>query len=287
MLEHEEYVEQAYFFRALMERIPQNLPMQECLRQIKEELLASAKLPMAVDFLRTELEHAGVIATAMARLPHYFTPFQTYIVREAENDRGRFDLLVALDILRAEAEYRAKGATRQGMFIFQFELLCRNRLRYDQGLTAVAADDWYDSDWKEWILIVRRQVGIIDFADLVYVRSEYYQKRRRSASQEPLEPEKPVLFGEKEGKIAWANRNKDPLFLFAALQRHLGYPAVPRLKPPDESPQQLHQMMRRIAHRSNHQIDVSKKSTKFRAKRHFGVIGHNLKIFSLFSKKSQ
>jgi hypothetical protein len=38
------------------------------------------------------------------------------------------------------------------------------------------------------------------------------------------------LFGEKEGQIALANRRKDPLFLFSALQRHLGYPAVPRPK---------------------------------------------------------
>ena len=31
--------------------------------------------------------------------------------------------------------------------------------------------------------------------------------------------------------IKVANRGKDPLYLFAALQRHLGYPAVPRLRP--------------------------------------------------------
>lgn len=246
MLEREEYVEQAYFFRILRERIPQNLPLQECLRQGKEELLATAKLPMAVDFLRTELEHSGVFATAMARLPHYFTSFQTYIAQEAENERGRFDMLVALDILRAQAEFLANGASRQGLFVFQFELLCRNRLRYDQGLTAIAADPWYDSEWRDWILIVRRQVGIVDFADLVYVRSQYYVNRRSAQAGGPVTPEKPVLFGEKEGKIAWANRDKDPLFLFAALQRHLGYPTVPRLKPPDESAQLVPQIMRRL-----------------------------------------
>jgi hypothetical protein len=255
MLERDEYVEQAYFFRVLRERIPQNLPLQECLRQVKEELLASTKLPLAVDFLRTELEHAGVFATAMQRLPHYFTPFQTYIVQEAENERGRFDLLVALEILHAEAEYRAAGASRPGLFIFQFELLCRNRLRYDRGLSAIAEDPWYESDWREWILIVRRQVGIIDFADLVYVRSEYYQKRRNSQSDGNVEPEKPVLFGEKEGKIAWANRDKDPLFLFAALQRHLGYPKVPRLQPPDDTPQIIPQLLRRME-RMEHRIKL-------------------------------
>ena len=38
----------------------------------------------------------------------------------------------------------------------------------------------------------------------------------------------PMLFGRQEGRIAKANRGKDPLYLFAALQRQLGYPAVPR-----------------------------------------------------------
>ena len=46
----------------------------------------------------------------------------------------------------------------------------------------------------------------------------------------PLEP----LFGEKEGKIAKASRGRDPLYLFAALQRQLGYPEVPRYKPRDD-----------------------------------------------------
>lgn len=246
MLEREEYVEQAYLFRVLAERIPKNLPLQECLRQVKEELLASTKLPIAVDFLRTELEHAGVLATAMARLNHYFTAFQTYIIQEAENERGRFDMLVALEVLRAEAEFKAAAASPQGLFIFQFEVLCRNRLRYDPGLDAIAADPCYNADWKDWIKVVRRQVGIIEFANLLYVRSQYYQKRRSARSENPPEPEKPVLFGEKEGKIAWANRDKDPLFLFAALQRHLGYPGVPRTKPPTESPEMIPQLLRRV-----------------------------------------
>ena len=36
-----------------------------------------------------------------------------------------------------------------------------------------------------------------------------------------------VLFGDKEGRIALANRGKEPMYLFAALQRQLNYPAVP------------------------------------------------------------
>jgi hypothetical protein len=246
MLEREEYVEQAYLYRSLSERLPQNLALQECLRQVKEELLATAKLPMAVDYLRTELEHSGLLAPAMAKLSHYFTPFQTYIMAEAENERGRFDLRVALQILRAEAEYRADGASPQGLLVFHFEILCRNRLRYDQGFTAMASDPWFDENWREWIGIVRRQIGIIDFADLVYVRSQFYHKRREIQAGETLPPEKPILFGEKEGKIAFANRQKDPLFLFAAMQRHLGYPTVPRTKPYDDTPQLIPSLMRRL-----------------------------------------
>ena len=246
MLERAEYVEQAYLFRILGERLPRNMPLQELLKQVREELLASTKLPLAVDFLRSELEHHGAFGPAMAKLSHYFAPFQTYLIQEAEDDRGRFDMGVALDVLRAEALYRAEGASRQGIFLFHFETLCRNRLRYDRGLQAVADDPLYDADWREWILTVRHQVGIVDFADLVFVRSEDYQRRRRIRCGEEVAPEKPVLFGEKEGKIALANRGKDPLYLFAALQRHLGYPEVPRLKPADATPQLIPQLMRRV-----------------------------------------
>jgi len=246
MLDSAEYVEQAYFFRTLSERLAQNMPLQELLRQTRDELLASTKLPMAIDFLRSELEHTGVFSPAMSRLRHYFTPFQTYLVSEAENERGRFDLRVALEILRAEAEYRAKEITRQGLFLFQFETLCRNRLHYDRGLTALSEDPSYDDDWREWIRTVRRQIGLVDFADLLYVRSASYVLERARRLGGEAELEKPVLFGEKEGKIALANRGKDPLYLFAALQRHLGYPEIPRPKPHDDAQQLIPQMLRRL-----------------------------------------
>ncbi len=246
MLEHEEYVEQAYFFRMLAERLPQNLPLQDLLRQTGEELLASTKLPMAIDFMRAELEHAGVLAPAMASLSHYFTPFQTYLMREAEQEGGRFDIRVGLKVLQAEAEFRAQEASPQGMFLFHFEVLCRNRLRYDPGLTAMAEDPIYDGDWRSWILVVRRQVGLIDLADLLYVRSQYYQVQRAQRAGRELEPEATVLFGEKEGKIALSNRGKEPLFLFAALQRHLNYPLVPRPIILDTTPDLIPKLLRRV-----------------------------------------
>jgi hypothetical protein len=246
LLEHEEYVEQAYFFRTLAERLPQDMPMQDLLRQTGEELLASTKLPMAIDFMRVELEHSGVLAPAMASLSHYFTPFQTYLMHEAEEDGGRFDIRVGLRVLQAEAEFRAKEASPQGMFLFHFEVLCRNRLRYDAGLTAMAEDPMYEGDWRRWILIVRRQVGLIDLADLIYVRSKYYQIQRSQRAGEELEPEAPILFGEKEGKIALSNRGKEPLYLFAALQRHLNYPLVPRPILTDRTPELVPLLLRRV-----------------------------------------
>ncbi len=246
MLEREEYVEQAYFFRTLGERLPKNMPLQELLQQTRDELLASTNLPHAIDFLRTELEHSGVFASAMARLPHYFTPFQTYVIEEAENERGRFDMRIALDILRSEAEYRTKSASLQGLFLFHFEVLSRNHLGYDKGLTAIAADPMYDDDWREWILFVRHQVGFIDLAELLFMRSEYARMRRAARGGTAEEPEQPVLFGEKEGKIAWANRGKEPLYLFAALQRHLGYPEVPRHKAQDDSVDLVSLALRRL-----------------------------------------
>ena len=235
MLDREEYVEQAHLFRTLGERLSDNVPMQELLAYVKQEVLSTTRLPMAIDFLLAELKHTGSMSSAMARLAHYFTPFQTYIMSEAEAERGRFDIRVAIDILRHEAEYRSKAPIPQAMFMFHFECLCRNRLKYDYGLAAVAEDPIYDDAWKRWIRELRLRIGMVDFADMIYVRSQLNTIHLTKPNEPPHVPEKPVLFGEKEGKIAWANRRKDPLYLFAALQRHLGYPSVPRPKKRDES----------------------------------------------------
>ena len=103
MLDREEYVEQAHLFRTLSERLADNVPMQELLGYVKQEVLSTTRLPMAIDFLLTELKHIGMMSTAMARLPHYFTPFQTYVMQEAEAERGRFDLRLR----RSKARCRA------------------------------------------------------------------------------------------------------------------------------------------------------------------------------------
>lgn len=244
LLEREEYIEQAYFFRALSERMQLQMAMQDLLLSVKEELLSSARLPLAIDFMVGELKLHGVFATAMARLKHYFTPFQTFVIAQAESERGRFDLNMALEILHREATYKSQDPAPQGEFLFQFEALCRNRLPYDRGLDAMAEDPIYDEPWRDFLRQLRRQIGIVDIADVIYVRSQYYhlmQSRKRANA-----PELPALFGEREGKIALANRKRDPLLLFAALQRHLNYPAVPRARRITDSPQLLPQLIRRI-----------------------------------------
>ena len=246
MLDREEYIEQAYFFQVLSERLPENFPMQELLQQIRHELLATTKLPLALDFMSAELRHSGMVSPSMKRLPHYFTPYQTYIMSAAEDERGRFDVRVGIEILHLEAKYRAGNPVPEGLFLYQFETICRNRLRYDRGLDAIAADPFYNSDWKAWIAIVQRQVGTVELADMIYVRSREYLRRKAQPGQAPDPPEAPVLFGEKEGRIAWANRQKDPVYLFAALQRHLGYPPAPRPKRPDETRELLPQLLRRV-----------------------------------------
>jgi hypothetical protein len=257
-LGHEEYIEQAHFFRALAERLEINVPTQEVLESVREEVLATTKLPLAIDFLLGELRHEGVLGPAMALLPHYFTPFQAFVIQESENERLRFDLRVGLEILHREAAYRAGEPTRQGVFLFQFESLCRHRLGYDRGLAAVARDPAFDDVWRDWIGTLRRQIGMVDLADVIYVHSEYYWQRNQPTAGKgspktegvaatSLAPDDAVvLFGEREGRIALANRKKDPLFLFSSLHRQLGYPEVPRIKPADKEKTLLPQLARRL-----------------------------------------
>lgn len=228
-----ECVEQAYFFRTFRERIEQNLPAQEVLSRLHEELIATTRLPLAVQFLATEMKHTGLLGSGLAKLPHYFTPFQTFVVQQSEDERKRFTTATALLVLEREAVYKAAAPTRSGLFVYQFESIARNRLGYDAGLAAAAQDPIYGPHWSDYIDLVRRQVGAYDFSDLVYVRSEQYVTDQRRANP-AYHPSVPPLFGEKEGKIAKASRGRDPLFLFAALQRHLNYPEVPRPRSRDD-----------------------------------------------------
>jgi hypothetical protein len=232
-LDREEYIEQAYFFRALRDRLNEGLATQEALERIDQEILATTRLPYAIQFLAVELKHSGLLSSGFARLGHYFTPFQAFIIRGTEEEGRRFATEAGLLVLQREAEYRAGTPIPQGLFVYQFEVLCRNRLGYDDGLAAMAGDPLYDADWQAFLEMTRKQVGLIDFADILYSRSVDYVREQRRDRPDYV-PSLPPLFGEKEGKIARANSGRDPLFLFSALQRHLSYPEVPRPRPRDD-----------------------------------------------------
>ncbi len=257
MLAREEYIEQSYLFRTLGERMLDGVATQEALKNLGHEILATTKLPLAIDYLVSDLKLTGTIAPAMRQLNHYFTAFQTFVITEAEDEEGRFDLRTALVILEREARYLAEGGTPEGLFLYRFECLSRNRLDYMRGLLATANDDIFNTDWTAWITMVSRQVGLVDLADLIYIRSDELLRRQKgrasfhthdATQNEEYSDTKnnAVLFGEKEGRIAWANRGKDPLYLFAALQRQLGYPVVPKPKRPQPQAESPALMARRI-----------------------------------------
>ncbi len=278
MLENAEYVEQAYLFDLLRERVAEGTPMQELLGQLGHELLATTRLPVAIEYMLTELRHSGLMGDAMARLGHYFASFQTFLIRESESETGRFSIHLALQVLQADAKLRAdytarlesideggslgeafqvvprggkltaEGMTqraRSGFFFFQFEVLSRNRLGYDAGLTAMSSDPVFDKDWAKWLLNLRANVGLVDLADLLFLASEEY-RRRLLAEGLDTDGKGPFLFGEKEGRIALANRRKDPVYLFGAMQRHLDYPPVPRPVIVETDRDTIPAMLRRI-----------------------------------------
>jgi hypothetical protein len=239
VLEREEYIEQAYFFQAFRERVLDGMPSQDVLARIGEELLTTTRLPMAVGFMHSEVKVSGLMGPAMQRLTHYFAPFQAYVITRAEEETfNRFPMDQALLILEREARYRADDPSPAGLFVYQFEAVSRNRLGYGGGLDAMAADPFFDQDWRDYIALLNARLGDVDFADLIYSRSAFLvsQMRRRDPD---FTPKFPILFGEKEGKIARANHGRDPLYLFSALQRQLSYPEVPRPRRPDEAETRL------------------------------------------------
>lgn len=177
LLAREEYVEQAYFFCNYRERLLESVPSQEILITIREEILATTKLPLAIDFMTTEILHSGRLCESMNRLLHYFTPFQAFIMQMSEEDKTKFDQTTALQILQRQAEYLAKQPTPAGLFMYQFESIARNRLGYDYGMQAMSEDCMYNEEWSRWIRSIRFQLGTNDFADMIYLQSDYYTQQ--------------------------------------------------------------------------------------------------------------
>ncbi|MDG1896653.1 MAG: hypothetical protein P8J37_17255 [Fuerstiella sp.] len=225
----EEYIEQEYFFRVYRERLQENVPSQDILKTVHEEILSTTRLPMAVDFMRAEILHSGRISDAMVRLPHYFTPFQCYVIERAEDDVSRFEQITGLQILEREAKYRSGSASMSGSFVYQFECIVRNRLGYNDGLKAMANDPCFDKNWKSWISDLNNKLGANELSEIVYRASEHFVTRRQSriGTLPEIEDDTVALFGEQEGRIARANIGRDPMYFFAALQRQLNYPKVP------------------------------------------------------------
>ncbi len=245
LLDRDEYIEQSYFFRLFRERLTENIPAQDILARAHEELLTTTKMPMATQFLAAEIRHAGVLGPGFERLSHYFTPFQTFLIKMAEDDKRKFSMSTALLVLEREATYKAKNVTPQGLFVFQFETIARNKLGYDEGLKASAGDPYFDEPWRHYIGLVRRGVGSFDFCDLVYVRSQLYVDDLRRSQPNYTPPVAPI-FGLKEGKIAKASFGRDPLFLFSALQRQLDYPEVPKPKKLDDLEGTIHRLQAKV-----------------------------------------
>jgi len=247
-LPREEYIEQAYLFRGLNNRIDESDPVQVVMKHLRDEILSTTKLPMAIDFILSEQARVGLMSTAMQQLGHYFTAFQTFVMAAAEDTEGRLDIRVALLILESEARFRAEQVSQVAMFFFQFETLCENHLDYGHGLAAMAKDPVYDDQWSEWIKSITRKIGMVGIADLIYVYSEHYQTHQQDIERSTGEKAEPVevLFGDKEGRVALANRNKDPKYLFAALQRQIGYPEVPKPKKVDTKADLLPKLLRQM-----------------------------------------
>ncbi len=60
----------------------------------------------------------------------------------------------------------------------------------------MAADPLYTEDWHDYILTLRARLGDVDFADLIYVRSEQYVDGA-PAAQPRLQPQVPDPFRRK------------------------------------------------------------------------------------------
>ncbi len=260
-LEREEYIEQVYFFRVYRERLEDGIPSQEILTLLHEEVLATTKLPIAIEFLRGEMLLTGRISDAMLHLAHYFTAFQSFVMSQAEEDRSKFDQRTALEVLEREAKYRSETPTQAGLFVYQFECIARNRLGYEAGMLAMADDPAYDTQWSAWIRKARLRLGATDFCDLIYYRSEQWIEDRHKRGREPNQNAEHVLFGHAEGRIAKANRGRDPLLMFAALQRQLGYPRIPKAARAETGPI-IHPMLDQRLHRLEMRLKLVESEVK-------------------------
>src|SRR5947207_14065066 len=92
VLDREEYIEQAYFFRTMRERVEYKMPTQQILDHLPQEILSTTRLPIAVQFIGSELKHSGRVSSGFTQIPHYFTPLQELVMQNTEPEMKKFTL---------------------------------------------------------------------------------------------------------------------------------------------------------------------------------------------------
>ena len=142
------YVEQAYFFRTFLKRMADNMPAQEVLESLHQELLSSTRMPMAIQFLATEIKHSGLLATGLERLPHYFTKFQAFSSPEAE-DEGRRIIMPTARSSSSRRRRNQANPDRPGCSSTSSKHSSEPP-RYLDGIIAMEDDPLYDADWTEY-----------------------------------------------------------------------------------------------------------------------------------------
>ncbi|MEZ6078706.1 MAG: hypothetical protein R3C56_24435 [Pirellulaceae bacterium] len=99
----------------------------------------------------------------MAMLKHYFVPFQTFLIAEAETDRRTF----RLPNCPANPGRRIQSTHRRAIYFGRFVLLpVRSYLSQSSQLRSrtkrpASEDPAYPPAWQEWLLILR-QLGLVD-----------------------------------------------------------------------------------------------------------------------------
>ena len=123
---------------------------------------------------------------------------------------SRFSMEQALLILEREAKYKSENPARRPVhFPVRVSVAKPAGLHPGTG-AAMSADPLYTEDWRDYILMLQTRLGDVDFAKPHPSYYAHFVKERRKTNPE-FEPKYPTLFGEREGKIARANRGRDPV----------------------------------------------------------------------------
>ena len=115
LLPREEYVEQAYFFRVLRERMQQSTSTQELLDAIRQEILATTMLPFAMEFWRASCKLTGGFARAMARRPITSRRFRATWWPRPRRPRGASISALPWRFSSARRSIGRKGPRRRGL----------------------------------------------------------------------------------------------------------------------------------------------------------------------------